>query len=109
MKLFISTHYLQSDIFEVFDSVDLLVPGFSSILLKDLAGFVTLAFSRTQPQDKKGKNRILTYIAVSKRAIPQLSQLYLRFKGTPEIYADGSVEAVFTVCISAQWECSLLT
>jgi hypothetical protein len=83
----------------VFDSVDLLVPGFSSILLKDLAGFVTLAFSRTSPQEIKGKRRKLTYIAVSKRAIPQLSQLYLRFKGTPEMYADGTVEAIFTVCI----------
>lgn len=81
----------------MFDSVDLLVPGFPSILLKDLAGFVALAFSGTIPQESKARPRKLTYIAVSKRAIPRLSQLYLRFKGAAEIYADGTVDTIFAV------------
>lgn len=95
---------LQSNILAVLDSIDLLVPGSSSLLLKDLAYFVTLAFSGTvrspvvnAPPEGRIKSRPLTYIALCKRVMPLLAHMYSRFKGSSDIYADGTVGAILAV------------
>jgi hypothetical protein len=45
------------------------------------------------------KSMKVTYIAVCKKVMPVVSQLYLRYKKLVDIYADGTVEAILSVCV----------
>jgi hypothetical protein len=72
--------------------------------MKDLAYFVTLAFSGTvrspvvdAPPESRIKSKPLTYIALCKRVMPLLAHMYSRFKGSSDIYADGTVGAILAV------------
>ncbi|KAG8859812.1 hypothetical protein FRB91_006695 [Serendipita sp. 411] len=96
---------LQSNILAIFESIDLLVPGAPSLLLGDLAHFVTLAFTSssdlhelsTSPRVNDNiKVKKVTYIALCKRVMPLLAHLYSRFKNLADIYGNGTVEAVLT-------------
>lgn len=84
--------------------MDLLIQGSSSLLLADLAYFTTLAFVgdihpaiAAQPEAKGTTKVPITYIALCKRTMPLLAHMFLRFKSSPYIYADGTVEAILAV------------
>ena len=74
-------------------------PGVPSLILRDLSEYATLPFmaafdvpsSTTRPQKR------VSYIALSKKVMPQLVDLFLRFKTNPEIYVDGTLEAILSV------------
>ncbi|KAG8801542.1 hypothetical protein FRC17_006613 [Serendipita sp. 399] len=108
---------LQSNILAVFDSIDLVVPGSPSLLLADLAYFITLAFTSssdlhdlsTVPRGNDSiKVKKVTYIALCKRVMPLLAHLYSRFKKLPDIYANGTVEAIlaaYSIPIKLKYNC----
>jgi len=78
-------------------------PGVPSLILRDLSEYATLPFmaafdapsSSTRPQKR------VSYIALAKKAMPQLVDLFLRFKTNPEIYTNGTLEAILSVsCVA---------
>jgi hypothetical protein len=84
--------------------IDLSVPGSPSLVMKDLSEYATLAFLAAfdvQPQPNshtpQTPQKRVTYIALSKKVMPKLVELFMRFKQSPEIYSDGTVEAVLSV------------
>jgi hypothetical protein len=91
--------------------IDLSTPGSSSLVMRDLSEYATLPFLAAfdvQPSDSapEGRNQAsqkrITYIALTKKTMPMLVDLYFRFKDRAEIYVDGTVEAVLSVGISHQ-------
>ena len=84
---------------EVIQYIDIASPGVPSLILRDLSEYATLPFmaafdvpsSSTKPQKR------VSYIALSKKAMPQLVDLFLKFKASPEIYLNGTLEAILSV------------
>jgi hypothetical protein len=69
--------------------------------MRDLSEYVTLPFmaafdvqphSETQVPQKR-----VTYIAIAKKTMPMLVDLFLQFKSSSEVYLDGTVEAIIAV------------
>ena len=73
--------------------------GVPSLILRDLSEYVTLpfmaAFDAPSPSTRPQKR--VSYIALAKKSMPQLVDLFLRFKENPEIYANGTLEAILSV------------
>lgn len=99
---------------ETIEGIDLTVPGVCSLVLHDLSSYATLAFiaafdvpapgapppsdpttSTTAPV-RTVQSRV-TYVALSKKTMPMLVDLYLRFKDQSVIYTDGTLEAICSV------------
>lgn len=86
---------------EVIQDIDMASPGVPSLILRDISEYATLPFmaafdvpsstTSTKPQKR------VSYIALSKKAMPQLVDLFLKFKANPEIYANGTSEAILSV------------
>ena len=95
---------------EVIDTIDLNVPGASSLVLRDLSEYVTLpflaAFDIPEPkpssvparsaQLRMGPKQV-TYIGLSKKVMPMLVDLFAKYKDLVAIYVDGTLEAVLSV------------
>ena len=88
--------------------IDLSVPGAPSLVMRDLSEYSTLpflaAFDVISPSSSTGPGsststppKRVTYISLAKKTMPLLVELYQRFKDTPAIYIDGTVEAVLSV------------
>ena len=95
-------------VLEAIDGIDLSGPGVPSLILRDLSEYSTLAFLAafdapdSTPQTSSGKQnrppqRRVTYIALSKKTMPQLVDLFLQFKDDDSVYNDGTVEAILSV------------
>ena len=80
--------------------IDLSIPGSPSLVIRDLSEYATLpflaAFDVQGPKSQSPPKRI-TYIALSKKTMPMLVELFLRFKANVGIYLDGTVESVLSV------------
>ena len=81
--------------------IDLLIPGSPSLVIRDLSEYATLPFLASfdvqrGPKSQSPPKRI-TYIALSKKTMPMLVELFLRFKDNVGIYVDGTVESVLSV------------
>ncbi|PVG01204.1 hypothetical protein CPB86DRAFT_805390 [Serendipita vermifera] len=108
---------LQGNLLDVLDHIDLSVAGAPSLVLSNLAFFMTLAFTRafdTQTPANSAlpgnsvKSMKVTYIAVCKKVMPVVAHLYLRYKRLSEIYADGTVEAIlsaYALPIKLKYDC----
>lgn len=101
---------MQSVVLETLSSIDLSVPGSSSLVMRDLSEYATLPFiAAFDVKNKKKKKKSaypemqkrVTYIGISKKTMPMLVELLMRLKDCcPEIYVDGTLEAVFGVRVS---------
>ena len=87
-------------------NIDLDVPGSPSLVMRDLADYATLPFLAAidvQPhprtQQIQTPQKRITYIALSKRAMPMLVELFLRFKANVDVYVDRTLESVLSVRI----------
>jgi hypothetical protein len=93
---------------ETIEGIDLSLPGSPSLVMRDLSEYVTLPFLAAfdvtaQPKSHTPPKRI-TYIAISKKTMPKLVDLFLRFKDQVEIYVDGTLEAALSVtCSPNEW------
>lgn len=102
MKIF--TAIVQAVVMDTIASIDLLVPGSPSLVIRDLSEYATLPFMaafdvQPHPKSQTPQKRI-TYIALSKKTMPMLVDMFLRFKSQPDIYNDGTLEAIFSVSMS---------
>jgi hypothetical protein len=106
---------VQAAVMDCVESIDLAVPGAPSLVLADLSEFATLAFLAAfdvpgpAPAAAKGVPRKrITYVAIAKRTMPLLVELFLRFKDAPEVYARGTFEAIigaYSIPIKLKYEC----
>lgn len=81
--------------------IDLSISGSPSLVIRDLSEYATLPFLaafdvQPGPRSQTPQKRV-TYIALSKKTMPMLVELFLRFKANVEIYVDGTVESVLSV------------
>jgi len=72
--------------------------------MRDLSQYITLAYLASfdvQPDPSyrvpQTPQKRVTYIAVSKKTMPLLVDLFMRFKSDLDIYTDGTVESVLSV------------
>lgn len=90
------------------DGIDLSSAGAPSLILRDLSEYSTLPFlaafdvpelpsAANTPSQKSKTQKRVTYIALSKKSMPQLVELFLRFKEDADIYLDGTIESIFAV------------
>ncbi|KAH9933694.1 hypothetical protein B0H21DRAFT_699431 [Amylocystis lapponica] len=105
---------VQADVMEAIDSIDLATPGAPSLVLRDLSEFATLPFLaafdvQDAAQPVSAPRKRVTYIALSKKTMPMLVDLYLRFKGESAIYVDGTLERyslyAYAIPIKLKYEC----
>jgi hypothetical protein len=90
-------------VMEIIHDFDLFTPGAPSLILHDLSEYATLPFLAAfdiQATYAAAQKRV-TYISLSKKAMPQLVELFLRFKTKTEIYINGTLEAVLSVSLCA--------
>ena len=97
---------------EAISGIDLSANQSASLLMRDLSECATLPFLaafdvRSAPPLPSSSNasksapKRVTYIAVIKKIMPMLVELFLQFKDQVDIYVDGTVEAVLSVCLVA--------
>lgn len=94
--------------------IDLTVPGSPSLIMRDLSEYATLAFLaafevRAPPGSKPSQagHKRVTYIALSKKAMPMLADLFIKFKSSSAIYQDGTIEAILSVSVQQLARASL--
>lgn len=91
---------------DTIQSIDLSPPGSPSLVMRDLSEYITLPFLAAFDVQPHPKNQLpqtpqkrITYIALSKKTMPILVDLFLKFKHSLDIYTDGSLEAILSVCL----------
>ena len=96
---------------ETICDIDLSVGGAPSLVLRDLSDCATLPFlaafdvQQEHPPSSTVSQKQVTYIALSKKTMPLLVELFLRFKTEKQIYTDGTLEAILSVSLtSMSWE-----
>ena len=92
---------LQAVVLDTIVGIDLSIPDSPSLVIRDLSEYATLPFLaafdvQSGPKSQSPPKRI-TYIALSKKTMPMLVELFLRFKDNVGIYLDGTVESVLSV------------
>ncbi|EJD40839.1 hypothetical protein AURDEDRAFT_115706 [Auricularia subglabra TFB-10046 SS5] len=110
---------VQDAVLQAIDSIDMNVPKAASLVLADLSEYATLPFlaafdfepptmlaepSASRPK----KSKRVSYIAVSKKVMPWLVEIYLRFKDSVQIYSDGTLESVlaaYSIPLKLKYDC----
>ena len=85
--------------------IDLSIPDSPSLVMRDLSEYATLPFLAAfdvQPNPRNNQalqtpQKRITYIALSKKTMPMLVTLFLRFKADLGIYVDGTIESLLSV------------
>ncbi|KAG2129622.1 hypothetical protein DEU56DRAFT_741289 [Suillus clintonianus] len=110
---------VQVVVLDAIADIDLAASGVPSLIIRDLSEFSTLPFlaafhvpilspaSPATPVAASSQKQV-TYIALSKKVMPLIVELYTRFKDELEIYEDGTLEAVFSaysIPIKLKYEC----
>ncbi|KAF8626562.1 hypothetical protein AX15_004804 [Amanita polypyramis BW_CC] len=102
---------VQSVVIDTVLGIDLASVGPPSLVIRDLSEYATLPFLASfelQNQDSKTAPSRVTYIALSKKTMPLIVDLYLRFKEKAEVYMDGTVEALlsaYSIPIKMKYDC----
>ncbi|KAF9484605.1 hypothetical protein BDN70DRAFT_825412 [Pholiota conissans] len=106
---------VQTAVMDTIADIDLVVPGSPSLVMRDLADYTTLPFLAAfdvqihpkTPQPQTVQKRV-SYIALSKKTMPMLVELFLKFKNSLEIYTDGTLEAIlsaYSIPIKLKYDC----
>ncbi|KAF7340848.1 Protein MON2 [Mycena sanguinolenta] len=103
---------VQTVVLETIVDIDLSAPGCPSLVMRDLSEFATLPFLAAfdvpaNPKTQTPQKRV-TYIALAKKVMPMLVDLFIRFKDREEIYMDGTIEAVlsaYSIPVKLKYDC----
>ncbi|EIN06524.1 hypothetical protein PUNSTDRAFT_90162 [Punctularia strigosozonata HHB-11173 SS5] len=107
---------VQAVVMDMITTIDLYEPGVVSLVLRDLSEYVSLPFlaafdapeTGTPSARPSSQRRRITYIGLSKKCMPMLADLYAQFKEQPDIYNDGTVEAIFSaysIPVKLKYDC----
>lgn len=92
-------------------AIDLSAEQVPALVLRDLSDYATLPFlaafdvpgpgvagpHKGTPKLLQGSRKRITYIALTKKAMPLIVELYLKYQSRLDIYEDGTLEAILTV------------
>ncbi|KAF8129901.1 hypothetical protein EV363DRAFT_1399707 [Boletus edulis] len=113
---------VQASVIDIVQTIDLTEFGVPSLIMRDLAEFSSLAFlagfhtpptfgsapgTPVTPVPTSTRKQV-TYIGLSKKTMPTLVELHVRFKDHAEIYEDGTLEAILSaygIPIKLKYEC----
>ncbi|KAF8435407.1 hypothetical protein L210DRAFT_3453035 [Boletus edulis BED1] len=113
---------VQASVIDIVQAIDLTEFGVPSLIMRDLAEFSSLAFlagfhtpptfgsapgTPVTPVPTSTRKQV-TYIGLSKKTMPTLVELHVRFKDHAEIYEDGTLEAILSaygIPIKLKYEC----
>ncbi|KAJ6510816.1 hypothetical protein C8R45DRAFT_1207663 [Mycena sanguinolenta] len=103
---------VQTLVLDTIVDIDLSAPGCPSLVMRDLSEFATLPFLAAfdvpaNPKTQTPQKRI-TYIALAKKVMPMLVDLFIRFKEREEIFIDGTIEAVlsaYSIPVKLKYDC----
>ena len=96
---------------EAVSAIDLSGEHVPALVLRDLSDYATLPFlaafdvpgvggpSKGTPKLLQGSRKRITYIALTKKTMPLIVDLYLKYQDQLDIYTDGTFEAILTVCV----------
>ncbi|KIL71464.1 hypothetical protein M378DRAFT_65148 [Amanita muscaria Koide BX008] len=102
---------VQSVVIDTVLGIDLSTLQITSLVVQDLSEYATLPFLASfelDGQDSRTAPKQITYIALSKKTMPLLVELYLRFKDKLGLYMDGTVEALvaaYSIPIKMKYDC----
>ncbi|PPQ90332.1 hypothetical protein CVT25_007734 [Psilocybe cyanescens] len=106
---------VQTVVMDTIADIDLSVPGSPSLVMRDLSEYITLPYLAAfdvQPSSKNASQQTpqkrITYIGVSKKTMPMLVELFLRFKSSVDIYVDGTLESVlsaYSIPVKLKYDC----
>ncbi|EUC64796.1 MON2 peripheral membrane protein, putative, partial [Rhizoctonia solani AG-3 Rhs1AP] len=106
---------VQSAVLDTVLNFDLELSGLSSIVLTDLSEFATLAFlaafdvpDANPSGDARRPPRRVSYIALAKRVMPVVVDIYSRFKAIADIYEDGTLDHIlsaYSIPIKLKYDC----
>ncbi len=91
--------------------IDLSSPGIPSLVIRDISEYATFPFLASfdlRGQNSKTAPSKVTYVALSKKAMPLLVDLYLRFKDNIDLYMDGTMETLlsaYSIPIKMKHDC----
>jgi protein MON2 len=102
--------HVQAAVMSTISTISFSIPSSPSLVLSDLSSYATLPFlaafdvqGHSPPAESSSHQtpKRVTYTALAKKTMPMLVDLYLEYKDSQEIYADGTMEAVLSVCLLA--------
>ncbi|KAG8736515.1 hypothetical protein FRC10_009226 [Ceratobasidium sp. 414] len=106
---------VQSIVMDAVLEFNLDFPGVPSLVLTDLSEFATLAFLAAfdvpdaNPAPSSGRPpRRVTYVALAKRVMPIIVEIYGRFKRGPDIYQDGTLDSIlsaYSIPMKLKYDC----
>jgi len=92
---------VQSAVYDVVQALQIAsLPGLPSLVVADLADYATLAYyAGFTVESSKSASALkqVTYIALSKKAMPRVVELFDTFKTESQLYSDGTIEHVLSV------------
>ncbi|KAL4066352.1 hypothetical protein V8B97DRAFT_2111374 [Scleroderma yunnanense] len=113
---------VQASVMEAIENIELTTTGVPSVIMRDLSEYVTLPFlaafhtgpthtpiseSLATPVPASARRQV-TYIGLSKKVMPSLVEMFLRFRENAEIYEDGTLEAVlsaYSIPMKLKYDC----
>ncbi|PPR04311.1 hypothetical protein CVT24_013384 [Panaeolus cyanescens] len=106
---------VQSVVLDTIQGIELSTSGSPSLVMRDLSEYITLPFLAAFDVQPHPRNQLpqtpqkrITYIALSKRTMPILVDLFLKFKDNVDVYVDGTLEAIFSaysIPIKLKYDC----
>ncbi|KAG6333293.1 hypothetical protein ID866_5795 [Astraeus odoratus] len=113
---------VQTSVMAIIENIELTAPAVPSLIIRDLSEYVTLPFlaafhlepvqlttpeSPATPMPGPTRKQV-TYIGLSKKAMPSLVEMYLRFRDHVEIYENGTIEAIlsaYSIPMKLKYDC----
>ncbi|TFY71218.1 hypothetical protein EVG20_g1792 [Dentipellis fragilis] len=116
---------VQTVVVDTVNGIELQAPGVPSLVLKEISEYTHLCFSHSSTPDLSPPAPFListstasgsrvpppgrvTYIALTKKCMPMLVDLFLQFKDRGEIYVNGTLEAVlwaYAIPMKLKYDC----
>ncbi|KAF9559372.1 hypothetical protein CPC08DRAFT_666543 [Agrocybe pediades] len=107
---------VQAIVLDTITDIDLNIAGSPSLVMRDLSDYATLPFlaafdvqplpqSQQMPQTPQKR---ITYIALAKKTMPMLVDLFLKFQTNVDVYIDGTLEAVlsaYSIPVKLKYDC----
>ncbi|EGO23125.1 hypothetical protein SERLADRAFT_439867 [Serpula lacrymans var. lacrymans S7.9] len=111
---------VQAAVMNAIEDIDLSSTGSPSLVMRDLSEYATLPFLASfdvqpalnlvsgSPIKSTVPQKRITYIGLSKKAMPLLVDLYIQFEKKADIYVDGTLEAVlsaYAIPVKLKYDC----
>ncbi|RDA83556.1 hypothetical protein CP532_5341 [Ophiocordyceps camponoti-leonardi (nom. inval.)] len=95
-----STTPLQTHVLEAVQMIRTDVDGVPSVVIRQVSGFVTMAFEQNRAKSNARGSPKRTYVAMSKASMTMLKTLISRHASTEDVYTSGAVASALSALCS---------